>query len=149
MTPRVFVLNGPNLNRLGRREPVYGTWSADDLARELDALAAELGLDVELRQSNHEGVLIDWAQEAADVADAVILNPAGFTTTSVGLRDAIGMLTVPFVECHITNIHAREPWRRDSLFSGIAAAVIVGAGLDSYRLALRHVASLLAAEVRK
>lgn len=144
MNANVLVLNGPNLNKLGQREPIYGTTTLDELVARLTELGQQLGVEVNARQSNHEGVLIDWVQEAMGTADAIILNPAGFTNTSIALRDAFSMLTVPLIECHITNIYARESWRLGSHFSAIASAVIIGAGVHGYELALRHAALLLA-----
>lgn len=142
--PRVLVLNGPNLNLLGRREPIYGSTTYPELVEALIERGGGLHLQVEVRQTNHEGELVDWLQEAMSGVAGVVLNPAGLTTTSVALRDAAGLLSCPLVECHITNIHAREEWRQHSLISPIADAVIVGAGVHSYHLALRHVATLIA-----
>jgi 3-dehydroquinate dehydratase II len=139
---RVLLLHGPNLNLLGRREPdVYGTTTLADVDARARALGAELGLEVDARQSNHEGALIDAVQEAMTDFDAVVINPGGFTHTSVALRDALAALPVPVVEVHISNVHAREAFRAHSYVSPIATAVIAGAGVLGYELALRVCAS--------
>lgn len=142
--PTVFVLNGPNLNLLGAREPeVYGADTLDDIARALHARADELGLSLDMRQSNHEGHLIDWLHEAAEVgAKAVLLNPGGYSHTSVALRDAVAAIAVPVIELHLSNPHARERFRHRSLISGVARGVISGFGANSYRLALDAAALL-------
>ena len=134
----VLVLNGPNLNLLGTREPeVYGLDTLDDIAMMLEDRASELGLTIDLRQSNHEGHLIDWLHEAASRGcRAVILNAAGLTHTSVALHDAIKSISVPVIEVHISNPHAREPFRHLSYVSPVAAGVICGFGPLGYRLAL-------------
>jgi 3-dehydroquinate dehydratase-2 len=140
----VYVLNGPNLGRLGRREPeVYGSATYDDLVETVRAEAADCGLDVEVRQSDDEAALIGWLHEAAEQASGVVLNPAAFTHYSYAVRDAVAMLGVPLVEVHLTNIAAREEFRRHSVVSGVAAGVISGFGFDSYRLALRALKTLL------
>ncbi len=135
---RVLLLHGPNLNLLGRREPeVYGTTTLADVDARAREVGAELGLEVDARQSNHEGVLIDAVQEAMTDFDAVVVNPGGFTHTSVALRDALAALSVPVIEVHISNVHAREPFRDHSYVSPVATAVIAGAGVLGYELALR------------
>lgn len=135
---RVLVLNGPNLNLLGRREPdVYGTTTLADIATRCRELGAELGFDVDVRQSNHEGVLIDAVQEAMDGHAGVVINPGGFTHTSVALRDALAALPCPVVEVHLSNVHAREEFRSHSYVSPVATVVIAGAGALGYELALR------------
>ena len=135
---RVLVLHGPNLNLLGRREPeVYGTTTLAEVDARIADVAAELGLGVDCRQSNHEGVLIDAVQEAMTAFDAVVINPGGLTHTSVALRDALAALAVPVVEVHLSNVHAREPVRHHSYVSGVATAVVAGAGPLGYELALR------------
>jgi 3-dehydroquinate dehydratase-2 len=141
---RVLVLNGPNLSRLGTREPeVYGHATYADLVRECEEAGASLGLDVEVRQTNDEAELIAWLHEAQDTGAAVVLNPAAFTHYSYALRDACAMLTTPLVEVHISNPAAREEFRHTSVISGVATGTIAGFGTDSYRLGLRAVASLL------
>lgn len=133
----VLVLNGPNLSRLGSREPeVYGTASYDDLVALCESTAAELGLDVEVRQTDSEAELVGWLHEAADAGWPVVLNPAAFTHYSYALRDACAQLTAPLVEVHITNPHTREEFRHKSVVSGVATGVVAGFGLGSYRLAL-------------
>jgi 3-dehydroquinate dehydratase II len=140
---RVLVLNGPNLGRLGSREPdVYGATSYDDLVRLCTADGKSLGLDVEVRQSDSEAELIGWLHEAADAGVPVVLNPAAFTHYSYALRDAAAQLSAPLVEVHLTNPHTREEFRHTSVISGVATGVIAGFGTDSYRLALRALISL-------
>jgi len=138
---RVLVLNGPNLGRLGARQPeVYGSTSYDELVDLCKAEGTELGLDVEVRQTDSEAELVGWLHEAADASTPVVLNPAAFTHYSYALRDACAMLTAPLVEVHLTNPHTREEFRHTSVVSGVATGVIAGFGPDSYRLALRAVA---------
>ncbi|MBX9470869.1 type II 3-dehydroquinate dehydratase [Microcella sp.] len=138
---RVLVLNGPNLNRLGTREPeVYGTQTLDDIRAMLAAEAS--GVEIDLRQSNDEAELIGWLHEAVDARTPVILNPAAFTHYSYALRDAVALVTeagVPVIEVHLSNPHAREAFRHNSVVSGVATGVIAGFGADSYRLALAQV----------
>ena len=144
MNSTVFVLNGPNLNLLGTREPeVYGSDTLDEIARRLSDRAAELGIVVDVRQSNHEGHLIDWLHEAAATdAKAVILNPGGYTHTSVALRDAVAAIPTPVIEVHLSNPHARERFRHRSLVAGVAKGSISGLGPDGYILALDAAARL-------
>jgi 3-dehydroquinate dehydratase II len=138
---RVLVVNGPNLDLLGRREPaVYGTDTLADLVERCRQTAGELGLEVDARQSNHEGVLIDTVHEAMTDFAGVIINPGGYTHTSVALRDALAALPVPVVEVHLSNVHARESFRAHSYVSPVATAVIAGAGVTGYDLALRFLA---------
>jgi 3-dehydroquinate dehydratase-2 len=140
---RVLVLNGPNLGRLGSREPdVYGSTSYDDLAADCRKTGAELGLDVEVRQTDDEAELVGWLHEAADGKLPVVLNPAAFTHYSYALRDACAQRTAPLVEVHLSNPAAREEFRHTSVVAGVASGTIAGFGLDSYRLALRAVAAL-------
>jgi 3-dehydroquinate dehydratase-2 len=138
----VFVLNGPNLNLLGLREPeIYGHDTLDDIANQLDDRARELDLQIDLRQSNHEGHLIDWLHEAnARSARAVLLNAGGFTHTSVAIHDAIKAVSVPVIEVHLSNPHAREPFRQKSLVGQAARGSIAGFGALSYLLALEAAA---------
>lgn len=140
----IGILNGPNLNRLGKREPsVYGRKTMDDIEAELAALAKELGVTVEYFQSNHEGELIDRIQDWTDRKFAgFVLNPGGLTHTSVSLRDAVASSDLPCVEVHISNIHRRETFRHTSLISAVAAGCVIGLGTDGYLLALRYLASL-------
>lgn len=143
----ILVLNGPNLNLLGRREPdVYGRLTLAELDAMCVATAAELGRRAECRQSNHEGRLIDWLHgAAADGAIGVVLNPGGLTHTSVALRDAIAAVPVPVVEVHISNTAAREEFRHRSLVAAVCAGSVVGLGAAGYRLAIRYLAELAAA----
>ena len=142
--PVIFVLNGPNLNLLGTREPdVYGCETLDDIAGRLEARARELGFSVDVRQSNHEGHLIDWLHEAqAAGAKAVILNGGGFTHTSVALHDAVKAVSVPVIEVHLSNPQARESFRRRSLVAAAARGTIAGFGSLGYELALDAAARL-------
>ena len=144
MAKTVFVLNGPNMNLLGTREPhLYGRATLKDVEALCRKTAAEHKLAVEFRQSNHEGEIVEWLQEAgAKKAAGVVLNPAGFTTTSVAIHDAIKAISVPVIETHITNIHAREEWRRHSYVSLVAKAVICGFGVEGYALAIAGIAAL-------
>ena len=138
----VLVLNGPNLGRLGSREPdVYGSTTYDDRVAACQKAGGELGLEVEVRQTDSEAELVGWLHEAADNAWPVVLNPAAFTHYSYALRDACAQLTAPLVEVHITNPHTREEFRHTSVVSGVATGVIAGFGQDSYLLALRAIAS--------
>ena len=138
---KVLVLNGPNLGRLGTREPeVYGSTTHLDLVALCQRVGAGLGLDVDVRQTDHEGVMLGWLHEAADAGTPVVLNPGAWSHYSVAVRDAAAELRVPLVEVHISNVHAREPFRQHSYISALAAGVIVGLGVDGYLLALRWIA---------
>ena len=138
---KVLVLNGPNLGRLGSREPdVYGTTSYGDLVSLCKRAGAELGLDVDVRQTDHEGVMISWLHEAAETATPVVLNAGAWTHYSIALRDAAAELPAPLVEVHISNVHARERFRHHSYISAVASGVIVGLGVAGYPLALRWIA---------
>lgn len=135
---RVLVLNGPNLNRLGTREPlIYGSTTHADLVEMCVAEGRELGFEVEVRQTNHEGEMVGWLHEAADASTPVILNGAAWTHYSIAVRDACSQLTAPLVEVHISNIHQREEFRHHSVISAVASGVIVGLGVEGYLLALR------------
>lgn len=142
--PIIYVLNGPNLNLLGTREPeIYGAETLDEIAGQIEDRARELGVEVEIRQSNHEGHLIDWLHEAqAQGAKAVILNAAGFTHSSVALHDAILAISTPVIEVHLSNPQARESFRRRSLIAAAAKGSIAGFGALSYLLALDAAARL-------
>lgn len=138
----VYVLNGPNLNRLGTREPdIYGTQTLADLAEACVNEGAALGLAVDFRQTNDESELIEWLHVAAELTIPVILNPAAFTHYSYALRDACSMLTAPLIEVHLSNPLSREEFRHTSVISGVATGTIAGFGADSYLLALRACAA--------
>lgn len=141
---KVLVLNGPNLGRLGRREPqIYGSTTHDDLARHLVDTGRALGLDVEVRQTNHEGRMVDWLGEAADNSWAVVINPGAWSHYSHAVADAVAQVA-PVVEVHISNVHAREEFRRHLVVSPNVDGVIAGLGLGGYDLALSHLAGVLA-----
>jgi 3-dehydroquinate dehydratase-2 len=143
---KLLVLNGPNLNLLGQREPaVYGHATLADVEQLCRETGQRLGVEVECRQSNHEGVLVDWLQEAGrncrdGALVGVVLNAGAFTHTSVALHDAIKGTGVPVVEVHISNVHAREPFRHHSFLSPVVAGIVVGFGIDGYRLAIEGLA---------
>ncbi len=144
MPKPIYVLNGPNLNLLGSRQPeIYGRETLADLARRCEAKAGALGHSVEFRQSNHEGELIDWIQEAGREGSAVILNAAGYTHTSVAIYDALVTLSIPVIEVHLSNPHARDAFRRHSYVSLAARGVIMGLGAAGYELSLEAAAGLL------
>jgi 3-dehydroquinate dehydratase-2 len=144
MTARVLVLNGANLGRLGSREPaVYGSTTHAELAALCVKAGEELGLDVTVRQTDHEGELLGWLHEAADAAVPVVLNAGAWTHTSLALRDACAALTAPLIEVHISNVHKREEFRHHSFVSGVATGVIVGLGVEGYVLALSWLSSTL------
>jgi 3-dehydroquinate dehydratase-2 len=139
----VLVLNGPNLGRLGRREPeVYGSTTHDEVVKMIEQEADALGLKAVVRQSDSEGELLNWIHAAADAGDPVILNAGALTHTSVALRDACAELSAPLIEVHISNVHTREEFRHYSYISAVATGVIVGLGVQGYLLALRYLASL-------
>jgi len=148
MAKTIYVLNGPNLNLLGTREPqLYGRATLAEVEKLCQTTAQSHGLAVVFRQSNHEGEIIDWIQEArAKNAAALVINPAGFTTTSVAILDALLAVDAPVVEVHITNIHAREEFRRHSYVSQAARAVICGFGIGGYALAITGLAAMLGAK---
>jgi 3-dehydroquinate dehydratase-2 len=146
MPDPIFILNGPNLNRLGAREPhIYGAASLDDVRAACETKARGLGYAIDFRQTNHEGELVDWVQEAADKAAALIVNPAGYGHTSVALYDALKLVAKPIIEVHLSNIAKREPFRHRSYVSPTADGVIMGLGLKGYELAV-EAACLLAKE---
>jgi 3-dehydroquinate dehydratase-2 len=142
--PLIYVLNGPNLNLLGTREPeIYGSDTLDDIAGRLEDKAKMLGVAIDMRQSNHEGHLIDWLQEAqAKGAKAVLLNAGGYTHNSIAIHDAIKAVTVPVIEVHLSNPHARESFRRRSMIGSAAKGTIAGFGALGYELALDAAARL-------
>lgn len=141
---KVLILNGPNLGRLGSREPeIYGSTTHDELRQICIADGVALQLEVEVRQSDDEAELIHWLHEAADSKTPIILNPAAFTHYSYALRDAAAALTAPLIEVHLSNPHTREEFRHTSVISGVATGVIAGFGVDSYRLALRALSALI------
>jgi 3-dehydroquinate dehydratase II len=143
MTDTIFVLNGPNLNMLGTREPrVYGTQTLADIEATLEQRAKALKLKLDVRQSNHEGVIVDWLHEALAKASAVVLNAGGYAHSSIAIRDAVAMLPVPVIEVHLTNIYAREGFRRQSLVGQVAQGSIIGFGPLGYVLALDAAAHL-------
>jgi 3-dehydroquinate dehydratase-2 len=145
MNDTVYILNGPNLNLLGVREPhVYGSTTLAQVEQLCRRVTTELGLQCEFRQSNHEGVLVDWVQEAREKAAAVVVNPAGLSFRSIPLLDALKTLDQPIAEVHITNIHRRDPLYQHSLISLAATGVICGFGAFGYELAIRAVAQRLA-----
>ena len=144
MTQPVWVLNGPNLNRLGSREPdVYGNTSYEQLVDLIVEESRALNFEPDVRQTNDEAQLIEWLHDAADQSIPVIMNPAAFTHYSYAIRDACAMLTAPLIEVHLSNPAAREEFRHTSVVSGVATGSISGFGVDSYRLALRALVSVL------
>ncbi|MEM7072569.1 MAG: type II 3-dehydroquinate dehydratase [Pseudomonadota bacterium] len=145
MMPSILFINGPNLNRLGQREPEqYGLTSLEQIAEDCTALAKTLGLQVEFRQSNHEGVMLDWVHDAIDQFDGLIINAGAFTHSSVALFDALKMLEKPAIELHLSNIFARESFRHHSWLAPAVDGVICGFGAYGYRLALHAIHNILA-----
>jgi 3-dehydroquinate dehydratase II len=144
MSQLVYVLNGPNLNLLGKRQPhIYGHETLADVEHDCHALAAELGLELRFHQSNREYEIIDWIHEARDIAGGIIINPAAFTHTSVAILDALNAFDAPVIEVHISNVHKREEFRHHSFVSRRADGVIAGFGTQGYLLALRRIARLI------
>lgn len=140
----ILILNGPNLNLLGTREPAtYGYETLADVEALCHARADELGLQVEFKQTNHEGQLIDWIHQARGRCAGIVINPAAWTHTSVAIRDALAAVELPVIEVHLSNVHKREEFRHHSFVSGIALGVMAGFGSNGYRLALDHFAHLL------
>ena len=148
MPKTVYVLNGPNLNLLGSREPeIYGHATLGDVEKLCRAAAARHGLDLEFHQSNHEGEIVDWIQQArAENAVGVVINPAGYGHTSVAILDALATLQAPIIEVHISNIHARESFRRRTYVSQVARGVLCGFGINGYALAIDGLAAMIAAK---
>ncbi|MBN9047019.1 MAG: type II 3-dehydroquinate dehydratase [Rhizobiales bacterium] len=143
MAKTVFILNGPNLNLLGKREPgIYGASTLGEIEARCRHEAAALGLDIDFRQSNHEGDLVTWIQEAGEKNALVLINPAAYSHTSIAIHDAIRSARVAAVEVHLSNIHAREPFRHHSHVSAVARGVICGFGAEGYLLGLRALASI-------
>lgn len=146
MLPTVLILNGPNLNLLGTRQPeVYGSATLADIEADCARRAAALGLGIDFRQSNHEGDLVSWIQQARGTHAAVLVNAAGYTHTSVALLDALATLDIPVIEVHMSNIFRREPFRHHSYVSGVANGVVCGFGGFGYELALEAAARLIGA----
>jgi 3-dehydroquinate dehydratase-2 len=146
MVKPIHVLSGPNLNLLGTREPeIYGKDTLDDVRKRCEARAESRGLSVVFRQSNHEGVLIDWVQEARTEACALVINPAGYGHTSIALLDALKTLNIPVIECHLSNPAAREDFRRHTFVSLAATGIVSGFGAASYELAIEAAAGLVGA----
>lgn len=144
MSDMIFVLNGPNLNRLGKREPeIYGSLTLTDIEAMSQSRADALGYAIDFRQTNHEGELVDWIQEAGEKAKGLVINPAAYTHTSVAIQDAIRASGLPIIEVHLSNIHAREAFRHHSYVSPVALGVICGLGAQGYALALEALASHL------
>ena len=144
MNPVIFVLNGPNLNLLGKRQPdIYGSETLADVEADCRRVAGELGLAVEFRQTNAESELIDWIHEARDKAAGIVINPAALTHTSVAVRDALAACECPILEVHISNIHRREEFRHHSFVSGVVTGVVCGFGTQGYGFALQRIAQLV------
>ncbi len=144
MSKTVFILNGPNLNLLGKRQPeIYGSDTLDDVTSNCAAVAAEFGLEIDLRQSNHEGELIDWIHEARENAVGIVMNPAAFTHTSVAILDALNTFEGPVFEVHISQVHKRESFRHHSYVSMRADGVMAGFGIEGYALAMRRMGALV------
>jgi 3-dehydroquinate dehydratase-2 len=144
MPKRVLVLNGPNLNLLGTREPdVYGSMSLGDIEKLCTKTCAALDMSCDFRQSNHEGELVTWIQEAAGGADAILINPASYSHTSVAIHDALKAVDLPVIEVHLSNIHQREPFRHFSYVSSVAKGVICGLGPAGYKYGLSAIAEML------
>jgi 3-dehydroquinate dehydratase-2 len=145
MPKPIYVLNGPNLNLLGVREPhIYGKTTLDDIRGQCEARAKALGHTIDFRQSNHEGELVDWIQQARTDACAVVINPAAYGHTSVALLDALKTLSIPIVECHLSHLATREDFRHQTYVSKAASGLIAGFGAKSYELAIEAAAALIA-----
>jgi len=141
---KILILNGPNLNLLGKRQPeIYGSVTLEEIGREIRSLAKQLSVAVEIRQSNNEGELVDWIQQAPAHFGAIVINPAAYTHSSVAMRDAIIAAGIPAIEIHISNIYKREDFRKHSYIAGVAVGQITGFGVQSYLLGLRAAAACL------
>ena len=141
----IFVLNGPNLNLLGKRQPdIYGRETLEDVERDCRRVAGEHGLEMRFHQSNREYEIIDWIHEAREIAAGIVINPAAFTHTSVAILDALNTFDAPIIEVHISNVHKREAFRHHSYVSGVASGVIAGFGTQGYQLAIQRLAHLIA-----
>ena len=141
---KILVLNGPNLNLLGKRQPeIYGKLTLEQIDQKMRALAQELAVEIEIRQSNHEGELVTWIQEAPKQFGAMVINPAAYTHTSIAMRDAITAAGIPTIEIHLSNIHKREPFRHHSHIAEVAVGQIAGFGVNSYLLGIRAAAELI------
>ncbi len=141
---KILVINGVNMNMLGIREPEkYGTMTLKDLEKELYAYSFELGVDIETFQSNHEGEIVEKIHSAYKHADGIVINPGAYTHTSIAIRDALASVSVPAVEVHMTNIHAREDFRHNSVIAPVCTAQISGFGADGYKLALKGLTKIL------
>jgi 3-dehydroquinate dehydratase II len=150
MSKVAYILNGPNLNLLGRRQPhIYGYETLADVERECRAVASELGLEIRFHQSNREYDIIDWIHEAREVAGGIIINPAAFTHTSIAILDALNTFEHPIIEVHISNVHKREAFRHHSYISGVASGVIAGFGTQGYSFALQRLAHLINETAKK
>jgi len=148
--PAVLVINGPNLNLLGMREPeIYGHTTLEDINRELIALGTELGIRVESFQSNSEGALVDRIQQARGIIDLIIINPAAYTHTSIAIRDALIAIEAPIIEVHLSNVYKRESFRHHSTIADVVEARLIGFGADGYLLALRAAARMIKAQREK
>jgi 3-dehydroquinate dehydratase II len=146
MGKRILVLNGPNLNMLGKREPAtYGKGTLADIQALCVEAAASFGLGLDFRQSNHEGELVTWIQDALGTADGIVINPGAYSHTSIAIHDALRAVALPVIEVHLTNIHAREPFRHHSYVSAVATGVICGLGPTGYKLAVHALAEKLSA----
>lgn len=144
MSKTILILNGPNLNLLGKRQPeIYGAATLNDVARLCTEAAAGFDAGILMRQSNHEGVLVDWIQEGRDTADAIVINPGAYSHTSIAILDALNTFEGPVIEVHVSNIHAREAFRHQSYVSYRADGVIAGCGIDGYVFAVQRIGTLL------
>jgi len=145
MSKTILILNGPNLNMLGKRQPeIYGYETLNDVAKMCAEAAGVFGAGIVARQSNHEGELVDWIQEARETADAIVINPGAYSHTSIAILDALNMFEGPVMEVHVSNIHAREPFRHHSYVTERANAIIAGCGVDGYAFAVQRIGRLLA-----